>query len=422
MHLLGISLLLAYLLYTNLATDFSHSDYYEYYEQERMDEADSPPKSDMEQKLRSASSVDELMSLIYPSYWAALKCTSRLSTAVASTASKVSQRPQSRLLRPLADTEEPTFAAAYLNLDVLKSIESEWRKTQCMPKEVCVDVGREFGAPTNIFYKPPCVSVYRCGGCCHSEDKQCKNISTGYLSKTLFEITVPITQGTKPVTISVANHTQCSCLSKLDIYKQVHSIIRRSLPECPIANRTCPPGQTWSSKQCRCVSTATNIQLNPPPPPLPPPRPSQQHLDIFSADVCGPDKELDVDSCQCVCRHGDETHDCGPNRHLNHNTCQCVCNVIPAPSCPLNYIFNKETCQCTCSKTCPRHQPLNKTKCSCECNESPNKCFLKGRRFHQATCSCLRPPCEVRRRRCEPGFFFSEEVCRCVPSHWRRLD
>lgn len=47
----------------------------------------------------------------------------------------------------------------------------------------------------------------------------------------LFEISVPITQGTKPVTISVANHTQCSCLSRLDVYKQVHSIIRRALPQ-----------------------------------------------------------------------------------------------------------------------------------------------------------------------------------------------
>lgn len=64
-------------------------------------------------------------------------------------------------------------------------IEAEWRRTQCVPREVCVDVGREFGAPTNIFYKPPCVSVYRCGGCCHSEDKQCRNISTGFLSKTV---------------------------------------------------------------------------------------------------------------------------------------------------------------------------------------------------------------------------------------------
>ncbi|XP_028447186.1 vascular endothelial growth factor C [Perca flavescens] len=415
MHLLGISLLLAYLLYSNLASDFSHSDYYDYYEQEQMDEPDSSPKLDMEQKLRSASSVDELMSLIYPSYWAALKCRSKLSTAAASSASRLSERPPPRRLRPLDDTEEPTFAAAYLNLDLLKSIESEWRKTQCMPREVCVDVGREFGAPTNIFYKPPCVSVYRCGGCCHSEDKQCRNISTGYLSKTLFEITVPITQGTKPVTVSVANHTQCSCLSKLDVYKQVHSIIRRSLSDCPIANKTCRPGQSWSSRQCRCVH-------NPPPPPLPPPWPSQQHLDVFSADVCGLDKELDVETCQCVCQRADQTQDCGPNRHLDRNTCQCVCNIPPAPSCPHNHVFNKETCQCTCSRTCPRHQPLNKTKCSCECNESPNKCFLKGRRFHQATCSCLRPPCEVRRRRCEQGFSFSEEVCRCVPAHWRRLD
>ncbi|KAF3851808.1 hypothetical protein F7725_005163 [Dissostichus mawsoni] len=340
-------------------------------------------KPDMEQQLRSASSVDELMSLIYPS------------------ADPNSLRP----LRPPgsppgsepteAPAEEPTFAAAYLNLDVLKSIESEWRKTQCMPREVCVDVGREFGAPTNIFYKPPCVSVYRCGGCCHSEDKQCRNISTGYLSKTLFEITVPITQGTKPVTISVANHTQC-----------------------PAANRTCPPGQSWSSRHCRCLGGTSSMHHYPPPPPLPPPRPSQQHL----ADVCGQDKELDVETCQCVCRRGDKTPDCSPNRHFDRNTCRCVCSVPPSPSCPQNHIFNKDTCQCTCSRTCPRHQPLDRTKCSCECNESPNKCFLRGRRFHQNTCSCLRPPCEVRRRRCEPGFSFSEEVCRCVPSHWRRLD
>ncbi|XP_040043462.1 vascular endothelial growth factor C [Gasterosteus aculeatus] len=412
MHLLGISFLLAYLLYTNFASDFSHSDYDDYSEQEQMDEPDSSPKPDMEEKLRSASSVDELMNLIYPSYWAALKCKSKLSAA------PPAFKLQPGRLKPPADKEEPIFAAAYLNLDVLKSIESEWRKTQCMPREVCVDVGREFGAPTNIFYKPPCVSVYRCGGCCHSEDKQCRNISTGYLSKTLFEITVPITQGTKPVTISVANHTQCSCLSKLDIYKQVHSIIRRSLSECPVANRTCPPGQSWSSRQCQCVGLSTNVHHNPPPPPLPPPRPSQQHLDIFSSDICGVDKELDLETCQCACRHGD--HDCGPNRHLDRNTCQCVCNTPPAPSCPQNHIVNRDTCQCTCSKTCPRHQPLNKTKCSCECNESPNKCFLKGRRFHQATCSCLRAPCDVRRRRCDPDFSFSEEVCRCVPSYWRR--
>ncbi|CAL8333031.1 unnamed protein product [Merluccius merluccius] len=427
MHLLGVCVALACFLYANLA---SHTDYYEYYEPEQGDEPDFPPEPDMEQRLRSASSVDELLQLVYPSYWSALKCRSKLSLVAASpggvastaqAASRVSGAKGAQI-RPL---EKLGYAAAFLNLDILKSIESEWRKTQCMPREVCVDVGREFGAPTNVFYKPPCVSVYRCGGCCHSEDKQCRNISTGFLSKTLFEITVPNTHGTKPVTISVANHTQCNCLSKLDVYKQVHSIIRRALPECPIANRTCPPSQVWSGRLCRCVAKTTTWQQNhPPPPPPPPPRPAPQHIDIFATDVCGPDKELDVETCQCVCRHGDgATATCAPHQHLDRNTCQCTCNVRPAASaCPANYVFNRDTCQCTCDKTCPRHQPLNRDKCSCECSESPNKCFLKGRRFNHATCSCHRPPCEPRRRWCEPGLSFSEEVCRCVPSHWRRLD
>lgn len=46
----------------------------------------------------------------------------------------------------------------------------------------------------------------------------------------LFEITVPLSHGPKPVTVSFANHTSCRCMSKLDVYRQVHSIIRRSLP------------------------------------------------------------------------------------------------------------------------------------------------------------------------------------------------
>lgn len=36
--------------------------------------------------------------------------------------------------------------------------------------------------------------------------------------------------------------------------------------------------------------------------------------------------------------------------------------------------------------------------------------------------SCYRPPCKERNRRCETGFYFSEEVCRCIPTYWRRVD
>lgn len=70
----------------------------------------------MEQRLRSASSVDELMTLIYPSYWATLKCTSKLSSVAASSRSRSSGRQ-----RPPGSPEDLAFSAVYLNLDVLKS-------------------------------------------------------------------------------------------------------------------------------------------------------------------------------------------------------------------------------------------------------------------------------------------------------------
>lgn len=69
-----------------------------------------------------------------------------------------------------------------------------------------------------------------------------------------------------------------------------------------------------------------------------------------------------------------------------------MCKAKP-PSCRPQQSFNKNTCQCTCAKVCPSSQPLNRTKCVCECTESPNKCFLKGRRFHPATCRWERVCC-----------------------------
>ncbi|XP_035273694.1 vascular endothelial growth factor C [Anguilla rostrata] len=396
----GLSLFLVYTvcLYTNIAVESVH-DYYEY----DQDEGDikEHTEADLEQQLRSAASVDELMKIVYPNSWTMLKCRSKRGSRLAG---------RERFSAEARSEELPAFAAAYFNFEILKSIESEWRKTLCMPREVCLDVGREFGAATNVFYKPPCVSVYRCGGCCNSEELQCRNLSTSYISKTLFEITIPVTQGTKPVTVSFANHTSCRCLSKPDVYRQVHSIIRRALPECNVANKTCPKNHVWNNHMCRCVQEHDITA------------PSQNsRSESLDDGICGPNKELDEETCQCVCRRHHRASSCGPNQELDKHSCQCVCKAPPVP-CGPNQEFNRDACQCTCAKVCPRHQPLNPGKCVCECNESPNKCFLRGRRFRQATCSCYRPPCEVRRRKCEAGFYFSEEVCRCIPTYWRRQD
>lgn len=41
------------------------------------------------------------------------------------------------------------------------AIDEEWQRTQCMPRETCVDVAKELGTDPSMFFKPPCVSVHR---------------------------------------------------------------------------------------------------------------------------------------------------------------------------------------------------------------------------------------------------------------------
>lgn len=62
-------------------------------------------------------------------------------------------------------------------------IDEEWQRTQCSPRETCVEVASELGKSTNTFFKPPCVNVFRCGGCCNEESLICMNTSTSYISK-----------------------------------------------------------------------------------------------------------------------------------------------------------------------------------------------------------------------------------------------
>lgn len=381
----------------------SSQDYYDDYQ----DPVDKGRRNrELEQQLRSVSSVDELMAIFYPEQWKMLRCQSQ------------GGHPQYRGAGLSTASEEPVaYAASFYNPEILKSIDYEWRKTQCMPREVSLDVGREFGSATSIIFKPSCVSVYRCGGCCNSEGISCMNTSTTYVSKTLFEISIPISQVPKPVTISVANHTGCRCMSKMDFYRQAHSIIRRSIStspsDCLMANKTCPKNHIWNSFLCRCVLQYDLSGLLP--------SEGGAEAEPVLQGVCGSHKELDVDSCQCVCKGGADGTGCGPHRELDTDTCQCVCrNGQHAASCGPHRQFDADTCQCMCKRSCPRQQPLNTATCVCECTQSPNKCFLRGQRFYPHTCSCYRPPCRVRRKGCKQGLYFSEEVCNCVPTYWRR--
>ncbi|POI28256.1 hypothetical protein CIB84_007994, partial [Bambusicola thoracicus] len=214
-------------------------------------------------------------------------------------------------------------------------IDEEWQKTQCVPRETCVEVAKELGTTTNKFFKPPCVNVFRCGGCCNEESLSCMNTSTTYVSKTLFEISVPLTSVPEPVPIKIANHTGCKCLSNTQRHQ--YTIIRRSVqyPEedgCPFTNKLCHNGWVWDSDKCECVADVQHSNRREGLPPL------------AELAMCGQYMEFDEENCECICRQ----------------------------KCPTDFFQSKENCSCYL------------------CRENKESCAQKHKIFHAETCSLNR--------------------------------
>ena len=129
-----------------------------------------------ERKVRSASSLDELLRLADFPDWKLWRCRLRL------------QQPESLSSPPSGGSHRSTrYAAESYSLEILKgriewvdqvcvcvggwgyshmyvslvAIDEEWQRTQCMPRETCVDVAKELSTDPSMFFKPPCVSVHR---------------------------------------------------------------------------------------------------------------------------------------------------------------------------------------------------------------------------------------------------------------------
>ncbi|CAB1454708.1 unnamed protein product [Pleuronectes platessa] len=264
-----------------------------------------------EQKVRSASSLDELLRLEEFPDWKLWKCRLRL------------QQPESLSSLPSGGSHRSTrYAAESYSLEILKAIDEEWQRTQCMPRETCVDVAKELSTDPSMFFKPPCVSVHRCSGCCNQEGITCRNTSTVFVNKTVLSI-IPFNFLPEPVLIQVANHTECRCMEPAIIRRnaQPHRssgcspTSRRSASED--SRRLCPSGSIWDCSADRCIpypSSTPELPLSswmpdceidvercaclPSPVPTPEPRPTQRCL--LNTTICAfSNKRFDKALCRC---------------------------------------------------------------------------------------------------------------------------
>uniref|UniRef100_A0A8D0EC69 Vascular endothelial growth factor D n=1 Tax=Salvator merianae TaxID=96440 RepID=A0A8D0EC69_SALMN len=309
--------------------------------------------SALEQQIRKAASLEELLQITHSDDWKLWKCQLKLKSVAATLDSRA---PSHRATR---------FAAAFYDTEMLKVIDEEWQRTQCVPRETCIEVAKELGTTTNKFFKPPCVNVYRCGGCCNEESLSCTNTSTSYVSKMLFEISVPLTNVPDPIQIKIANHTSCKCLTNL--HRQSYSIIRRSAQypadnRCSQVSKLCHKGWIWDSDKCECVVDKDH------------PGQMEGFLPLAELAICAPNMDFDEENCECICKWK-----CSDNLFQNKENCSCYLCTESQESCFHKHkTFNSETC--SCEDKCPfqaRMCPTARPMCSRHC-----RCLRGGRSLH----------------------------------------
>ncbi|XP_056463236.1 vascular endothelial growth factor D isoform X2 [Gadus chalcogrammus] len=244
-----------------------------------------------EKEVRSAGSLDELLRLTDFPDWMLWKCRLRLqepetqllasssSPPSPSSSSSVFSSSSSSLLSSSSPSSSSSagshrstrYAAVSYSLEILKAIDEEWQRTQCMPRETCVDVAKELGTDPSMFFKPPCVSVYRCNGCCNTEGATCRNTTATYVNKTLLSV-IPFKFGPEPVLIKVANHTECRCMEPPIIRRNARPPKKRGVrlfcvpgaPPCTIWPTARTPGGCVPPG-CSGTAWRTDVFLTPPP-------------------------------------------------------------------------------------------------------------------------------------------------------------
>ncbi|XP_034031050.1 vascular endothelial growth factor C-like isoform X2 [Thalassophryne amazonica] len=392
------ALLLWILSVSNLC---SGQDYMDFYQTGDMG-SQAPEFSNDQPSLQTVTSVDQLLELLYPEYSLLQHCLQRKAWQDASSSSP---------LPPLHTNDDDLWAQlreeplhkADGNFGVILE---EIKRTACRPREVCVEVAKE---STSELYLPRCVALHRCGGCCNSEASYCTNTSYTLVNKTLVEFT-PSRTVNSIVMVTFVNHTSCDCMSK----RPVHSIIRRAAVDdlCSPPDDSCLAGLLWDPVSCVCVPADTIDHAG-----------AGADAEVQNPGLlalCGPNRVLDESTCECVCRNGLTQANCEPGWKLDHNTCECQCEGHgDGKQCPSGQRWDEELCGCVCDVDCPGNQPLNPDACLCQCRETPQSCLLQGKRFNQNTCSCYRLPCRKPRPVCQAGFYYSRQVCQCIPNYMR---
>ncbi|XP_012874627.1 PREDICTED: vascular endothelial growth factor A isoform X3 [Dipodomys ordii] len=97
--------------------------------------------------------------------------------------------------------------------EVVKFMEV-YQRSYCRPIETLVDIFQEYPDEIEYIFKPSCVPLMRCGGCCNDEALEC--VPTEESNITMQIMRIKPHQGQHIGEMSFLQHSKCECRPKKD--------------------------------------------------------------------------------------------------------------------------------------------------------------------------------------------------------------
>uniref|UniRef100_A0AAY5KUK2 Platelet-derived growth factor (PDGF) family profile domain-containing protein n=1 Tax=Esox lucius TaxID=8010 RepID=A0AAY5KUK2_ESOLU len=100
-----------------------------------------------------------------------------------------------------------------------------YNKSICRPRELLVDIIKEYPAEVEHLYIPSCVVLMRCAGCCNDESQECMPTSTHNITMEIKRYNPKKIQSN--IFMSFTEHSACDCSLKKEAKEQRQKKLRK---------------------------------------------------------------------------------------------------------------------------------------------------------------------------------------------------
>eukprot|EP00079_Xenopus_tropicalis_P024917 XP_012817998.1 PREDICTED: vascular endothelial growth factor A isoform X3 [Xenopus tropicalis] len=90
-----------------------------------------------------------------------------------------------------------------------------YERSMCQVREILVDIFQEYPDEVEYIFKPSCVPLMRCAGCCNDESLECVPTESYNITMQIMKIKPHISQHI--MDMSFQQHSQCECRPKKEV-------------------------------------------------------------------------------------------------------------------------------------------------------------------------------------------------------------